>query len=617
LQDSWASSLREFQKPLGKVITGVTTLVAPGSTRSPMLENYSAALKTMLVFCAERVITMLNIRYFRGKIMKALGESLLEEEMAEHFWSIPDRERVVLVPEEIESSGLPWGLRPTLLRLPGVDNNFISQREITTTPSYLEQFNGQFYGVLSMPLCFFRYLARVKVLFLKSSLNQRVDIQASFDYGIFDEPSYAAVGVLSDERRVKFLDDLAEVVGNSYEAEWWFLITERHKAYVKTGMFLAQEGYPYLGKLEDFPVTKSKFETWMTKMNQVTFIIRSRAFNAGIAEITGVDEFIRMAFLDTERNPSLDKKSEWNRSTSRRVMHLVCAELLKVEKLAPECAKEHFSLHAFKKRVAHHFSGLRNQEGDLSPAIMWRTDTSKDMVKWTAFSPLLMNISENHVPSAPRVEEFAPAPAVTFADPRILPNGKKRKDTFYRHLLLNRGSSDKEIPAQLNQIILYRCMLWLNANFSATQNVNLISARYTMFRIGAQENSLIPHIFHTVKQLTELGKSILKKMLVGNDYDKKIQRTTSEVNKVYWPKYSDDQLDYDLFVYPADIETKMEGYLVAGNYEEAFFYAQDGYLTKHFLRFLVAVRQEMNGKMARGEPHARKDSQKAARFKPK
>ena len=355
LKQHWMTSLKAFNAPLEKMITGIRSLVQPGSFRSPMLEDWNASVKTMLIFCAERVIAMLNIRGFNGKVIKALKGLLGADDLARIFWTVPLAQKVDLEAPDMESSGLQFGLSPNLLKLPGVDETFINQQELRTSPDYLEQFNGQLYSDLTIPIGYFRYRIRVKVLFLSHALNQSEHDESMFDYGVFSEPNYAAIALIPSLDREAFLQDLCEVLANCYHAEWWYMITDRMKSLMRRGMYLPPEGQHYPGSLEDFPRTKRQFERWMEKCHQISFITRSQTYSAELPEVTNVDDFIRMAFLDTEPTPGVGGKSNWDRCFSRRMMHLICSELSKVESFASADVKHHFSLSTFKETLGIFF----------------------------------------------------------------------------------------------------------------------------------------------------------------------------------------------------------------------------------------------------------------------
>jgi hypothetical protein len=596
LKKNWLSSLKAFNSPLKVVIDGVRTLVQPGSTWTPMLEDYNAPVKTMLVFCTERVISMLNIRGFEGKIIKTLKAMLTQSGSENDNCIIPGNNQIQLNESERESSGLPWGLSPSLLCLPGVDESFISQAELRTTPDYLEQFNGQMYATLILPVGYFRYRSRVKVLLLKYSSNLRVDSRSRDDFGFFTEPSYSGIAMMSEERRNDLLSQLAEVLGNCYKAEWWYRITDRMKSLWRSGLYPPMRGYPYKDKLLDFPETKEEYDGWINSCNNNCFLTRSTAFGTGLAEVTGVDQFIRMAFLDTEEDPNLDQKSRWHRCVARRLMHTICYELSKVEEVAHTDVKKHFSVGEFKKVVANHFSSERNKESDLSMAIMWRTEPSNKMYSWDNFSPILLSISDNPIPSVARREirtpQF-PTHMGRFSGP-IMVDGAKKRDNFFKNL--QQKGSGRVVP--LHSMILYRCMIWLERNIPVKMNETPIKAHYTRFRIGSLTKNLFD-IFLEEQQLCEHASGIVKLMKKSNILQSDMLQS-SLANQEFWPTAA-DHLDIDLFTYSSEVETKMNDYLNRGDFVSAFGYAQMGYPTKAFLLYLIGVREDVITKARAGD----------------
>jgi hypothetical protein len=599
LKKNWMEGLGAFNDPIEKVIAGVRTLVQPGSTRTPMLEVFTAPVKTMLVFCAERLIAMMNIRGFDGRVIRCLKGKLEGEAADRTFWTVPEDDQVFLEDDEMESSGLPWGLSPDLLCLPGVNQAFISQKELRTTPPYLEQFNGQLYSDLTIPIGYFRYRLRVKVLFLKNSSDHRPSEQARINYGVFDDPSYTAIALLPDNRRNRLLSELTEVLSYCYVAEWWFLITDRMKSLKRRGMYPAEPGHPNLCKLEDFPRTKGEFEQWMRRCNEVHFLTRSRMYVADLAEVTDVDDFIRMAFLDTAPTPDVGCRSNWDRCIARRMMHLICSELLKVENLAANDVKPHFSLAAFEKRVAIHFSSELQSRHDVTQSIMWKTNTTSSMYSWDEFSPVLVNISENPVPSVARASIFA-APMETGRG-RPMFDGKMVKDTFYRNIV----KEDCLRPVQLNQLILYRCVLWLQLHEEVVPNQKQIKVHHRRFPIGRMGKGLLYDVFFEDKQMIELAAGMIKAMKKPRQKEKDL-KVSAEINKSLWPS-SGGLSDIDMFLYGSEAEHRMNGYLDTGNYGDAFVFAQMGYVTKRFLVYFFGVRKVAIERMHAGESLSRSD----------
>ena len=601
LKRSWIKSLVSFNKPLLKVIEGVRTLVQPGSTRSPMLEDYSASVKTMLVLCAERVITMLNIRGFKGRVMKSLVESFSPEESGRIFWSIPIDQKEMLGDEESESTGLPFGLSPALLRLPGIDSSFISQRELRTAPNYLEQFNGQLYSSLNMPIGYFRFQARVKVILLKYCMNQSPAVQATFNYGVFCNPSYEALASLSELRRSTMLTELAKVLGDCYQTEWWYVITDRAKTLMRQGMYRPEPNFPYPGKLVQFPNTKNEFEAWMALSNQRSFLARSLAYGADIPEVTSVDQFIELAFLDSDPAAVLDPKSRWNRCISRRLMHLICSELAKVEGVAEGNVKLHFSVGVFRKRVGKHFSEERATRGDLSKTIMWKTEPTKRMYRWQHFSPILIDISDNPIPSVPRESTVSHVAAGVLPLAPASNNGSKPKDVFFR-AILHRGCPK---ICQLNRVIIYRCIMYLEENVEQSPNESAIKAHYPRFRLGNDNTGLL-HLFLDGKQISDCATALQKVMRAENCATKRDIVDGALMNKNQWPHRS-ESMNIDLFKYDIDVETQMKSYLNGRDFANAFIYAQKGYVTKTFLQYLMGVRMSTQRRMAQGTPTPSKD----------
>jgi hypothetical protein len=599
LKRNWTETLVSFNAPLEKVIDGVRSLVQPGSSRTPMLEEYNAKVKTMLVFCAERVISMLNIRGFNGRVIKSLKSQLSGERADRLFWTVPVDQQEELDDDVIESSGLPWGLSPNLLALPGVDDAFISQQQLHTTPAYLEQFNGQLYSELTIPIGYFRYRLRVKILFLKYSLNLRANARANFNFGLFDEPSYTAIALLTEDDRDELMDELCMILSKCYESEWWYMITDRTKSLMRRGMFLPQDGFPYPGKLAEFPITRDQFEKWMRDCRQNHFISRNRLYQADLADVTDVDDFIRMAFLDTEPNSSVSGKSNWDRCISRRMMHLICSELKKVESLASVSTKPHFSLATFKKRVAVHFSIGRHPRGDHSKAIMWKTNTTSSMYSWDEFSPVLIDISENPVPSAARAAIFPPPMETGRGRPMF--NGKTVKDTFYRNVV----KEDCVRPVQLNSLILYRCILWLQENVDPVQNQSQIKTHHRRFPIGSSGRGLLYDIFFEDKQMFEHASGMIKNMRKASQKELDITES-AEINKTYWPP-SGGLSDIDLFKYGSADEQRMDGFLDTGNFGDAFIFAQMGYVTKRFMLYFFKVRKKAIDRMRAGQGLSKAD----------
>lgn len=581
LQQTWIANLQAFHRPLQIVIDGAKTLLGPQSTRSPMLEIYPASLKTMLVFCAERLITMLNIRNFEGRITKTLKTIMADDEEVHVFWTIPMNCRTVLTAADQESSGLVFGLQETLLRLPGVDSAFISQMELRTSPSYLQQMNGQLHRELHLPIGYFRYKAKVQALFIKYSLNVRDDLTESFDYGTFSVPGYGAIGRMSEARMTDFLSDLANVLGSCYQAEWWYIVNDRAKALLRTNAWSLGPGGIYRGKLIDFPKTKEELENWITVAGHSTFLVRGAKYCTGVAEVVTVDQFIQLAFLDCAQASSLEKRSRWNRYITRRLMHVICAELSKVEALAAGPRRDWYSVGNFQKAVARHFSRERNTSNDLSLPIIWRTEPGTRMFSWSKFSPLLLEISDSPIPSVQRMVESRQFRTV--APPLF----KMPRDHFFRNLLVRQA--DRRF-VQLNRLIVWRVGTFLKENRPPAQNENLLRTNYTIFRLGSESAGLMS-LFLDVNQMVDIHHDthvFLKQKKSGWED----LLLSAEINRDRWPT-DPHNLSVDLFKYSNDTEKAMLDLMTNGYWEAAFGMAQDGYLTRHFLLALIRIRQKI------------------------
>jgi hypothetical protein len=299
-----------------------------------------------------------------------------------------------------------------------------------------------------------------------------------------------------------------------------------------------------------------------------------------------------MAFLDTEATSNVGEASNWDRCITRRMMHLICSELLKVEKIAANDVKPHFSLAAFKKRVALHFSLERHGRGDLSMAIMWKTNTTSSMYSWDEFSPVLLNITENTVPSVARASIFVAPMETGRGRPQY--NGRTVKDTFYRNVV----KEDCLRPVQMNTLILYRCVLWLERHEEVVPNQKQIKVHHRRFPIGRMGKGLLYDVFFEDKQMIELAHGLVKSMKRPSQKEKDLKESV-EINMSLWPS-SGGLADIDLFKYEDAAEQQMNGYLDTGNYGEAFVFAQMGYVTKRFLVYFFGVRRVAIERMRSG-----------------
>jgi hypothetical protein len=330
----------------------------------------------------------------------------------------------------------------------------------------------------------------------------------------------------------------------------------------------------------------------MEKCHQISFITRSQTYSAELPEVTNVDDFIRMAFLDTEPTPGVGGKSNWDRCFSRRMMHLICSELSKVESFASADVKHHFSLSTFKETLGICFSSKQQGADDQSFAIMWKTTASSTMYSWDDFSPLLLLLSDNPVPSVARASIIA-APMV-LGRGRAVVNGKNVRDVFYKNIV----RTDCLRIVLMHHLILYRCVLWLEANEVVVQNQMQIKVHYRRFRIGRLGAGLVYELFLAPDLMWNQAKDIIKRQKKPQEREYAL-KASSEMNKSHWPPGG--SLDVDLFKYDREDEQEMDELLDQGNYGDAFIFAQTGVVTKRFLEYLFRIRRVAIERMHAGQ----------------
>jgi hypothetical protein len=218
--------------------------------------------------------------------------------------------------------------------------------------------------------------------------------------------------------------------------------------------------------------------------------------------------------------------------------------------------------------------------------LLWRTEAGTKMFSWPRFSPLLIEIAENNVPSVARVNDSR---RIIISE--VQPGPPLPKDHFYRFLVVKQGGY---LVVQLNKLILWKCSMWLAQHIAVGRNESVLKTNYTRFRLGTESHGLLS-IFSDVDKMTQchhdiVGKQRSKEQKHVLEHEELV--ASAMVNQDRWPT-DPNSLNVDLFKFSIEKENEMIAYMNAKDWMAVFGMAQNGYVTKHFLQHLVLLRSQI------------------------
>jgi hypothetical protein len=284
----WAADISENRKPLDLLMHDVFTKLQDTNSEFK-LEHFPPDIKTRLLLHAEQLLMNLQIKTYFGAITKKIFDCLHVDPSRKLFY-IPDGLRRPFPEGADRPYDLDFGLDPKLLSLPqytGIEDMEVNLRR---APRHIQQLQGQMRNIVQSPNAYYHYTGKALRMLLSSSSPTGNALNVGQEFGLFENPDYNTVASLPVEQKVILIENLARVVWDMYDVEWWLMITEYAKVSVDHRNFATTR--PYRRKLNTFPRTVDSFDMWEAEYgSRSSFFTLSRNFNQNLPEIVTNGKF--------------------------------------------------------------------------------------------------------------------------------------------------------------------------------------------------------------------------------------------------------------------------------------------------------------------------------------
>jgi hypothetical protein len=284
----------------------------------------SSGIRTTLVFCSEKCVQAANTIGCQGKITQLLWKELRKGDnyqVVPNYFVLPSSAMVPVVgPDEVKfalkkprmvvptvaqnAASLPesaedrllgpnccqegehYAVNPLMLLLEGPQpgGSRVAESLLRKPPQFLQPARGKLNPVLNLPSAFFRFSSQMHMLTLKACDPPGMDIQ----HGVFEEPDYDRLSLLSKLEAEALLEELAMIIWKAYDVEWWFIIKARSFNRRKETNWAGHDNVPLA--LEDFPATLDEHTTWTADQMMMPLLKTSSKFSNGIPEICDLGE---------------------------------------------------------------------------------------------------------------------------------------------------------------------------------------------------------------------------------------------------------------------------------------------------------------------------------------
>lgn len=464
-----------------------------------------------------------------------------------------------------------------------ITENSVSERDLRTHPSYLEQTRGTLKKNLNMTIGYYRFIGIIKKTLMHYSRHTDSVLPLDQVDGYFDEPDYANLALMNDQLRDECLVEMVRVVCTAYDTEWWYILLQRAIFLQKTGVLSYSHGIEYPKELSDLPRTVHELRLWLRKQGGATFVSLSTSYNQGEAFVQTKEHLTQVSIRDFSNTLEPDSKSKWAKFAARHVAHFLLEEMGRVR---DECADDKvfawLPAH-FQDVFAEQFVKLRRKAGDTTDSIIWPTSIDARMIRWRDFGPRIVRLRVNQLPN--RVDAIHPLTA----------SGVKTRDVFFKNLVYKGVHDERQWPPQINRIICMR--LYLHIEIQRKREVNGekkvdYRSHYRRLKLPNDENLLI--FFDDEAKLLECMKDMKK---IYDNAKLRIKNTelidAAEYNKSFWLTRLNDLQQHELFHYnPGDSNRSDDGFAFSGNHL-AFGLAQTGIITGKMLSELFELRNKV------------------------
>jgi hypothetical protein len=470
----------------------------------------------------------------------------------------------------------------------------VSEGDLRKHPAFVEQTRGSLKKKLNMTIGYYRFIGIIKKTMMKYSRDVGPQEQNDVDDGYFDEPCYTALSGLNEDKRKKFLQEIARIICLSYDTEWWYIILQRQNHVKKTGKQWLNPNYEYPKELKDFPRTVLEFQSWNMKQGGSSFLIVTREFQNQESYVETKDDLMRVTLRGLTNTVDHDSKSKWAKSVTRHVTNYVMEELGRIRDVVSEDMITEWDVGKFQDILCDQFVKCRREPEDFSPSICWPTTMDSRMIHWRDFGPRILNLLGNELPHS--------------AVPPVAPVARAHlqgKDVFFKNLVFKRTESRQKKPPQFNSIIILRLMIHVEGNKRDDEGAlkNTVKNHWDKVRLPNRLSLLI--FFESEAKLLECAKTV-KKVFENPSLDPDLYNAAT-FNKSMWTTRGSIVEFHELFHYAEKDRLACDnGFCSTGNHL-AFNEAQNGIITTKFLKFLIQIREEYNKKRLMGEKCNKED----------
>jgi hypothetical protein len=162
-----------------------------------------------------------------------------------------------------------------------------SEKDLRSPPKFLQAGGGRMHKLLFMPFAFFRFLSKIQIL-----AHQYSNPLITHDgYGVFEEPKPEVLAAMTQADALKFQKEIAWLLWEAYDAEWWFILKERVIGRKKHSNW---QGSPNVKKdLASFPTTEAGFHAWRASQLALPLLVQSTRFDNGTVELSDAGKYFR------------------------------------------------------------------------------------------------------------------------------------------------------------------------------------------------------------------------------------------------------------------------------------------------------------------------------------
>jgi hypothetical protein len=308
-KERWTADIRDNQIPVGLLMNDIFDKLQDAQSQFK-LELFPPNVKTRLLLHAEQLLINLQINAYSGSITKSVSECMHIDPCKQLFF-IPEGLKKPFAEGATRFYNLDFGLDPKLLSLPQYTSLENMELQLRRSPRHIQQLGGQMRNLVQSPNSYYHYTGKALRMLLLASAPPDASLAADeLQFGLFENPDFKAIAALPVQRKVALLNDVAQLVWDCYDVEWWLMVTEYAKVSVDHRSF--QISRPFRKTLETFPRTVDSFVQWEEAYGaRSTFFTVSRNFNHNVPEIVTNGESSRF-WLDSKlpfQNYLLDRSA--------------------------------------------------------------------------------------------------------------------------------------------------------------------------------------------------------------------------------------------------------------------------------------------------------------------